>query len=468
MFNFDQLFKIIKSSRISLLLSLFFILSYMTELHAQPSLDSLTQVEQLSISNKAKPDYLLAAAEAVGLNLSIWAYDRYLYQVEWARISFNSVKTNLNTGFVWDADGFETNQFAHPYHGSLYFSAARSLGIDYWRAVPYPFMGSLMWELFFETEYPSINDFITTPLGGIILGETTFRLSNLILFSGKHGLLREIGAFIVSPMNGLNRLISGKEVHNMRIKNKNPQYHIALSAGLNGIIYNKDISSRLPHLYINFYMQYGRYAKIKRAYKPFDYFETEYGMSLSEYNNVIALNLNGMLYGMKLPRKLDIKGVYGFFQSFDYIHNRIYKTSANSLGIGFLSTKSFTEKISWDNTFIASIILMGGINSLYAYEADRDYNLGPGAKIQFNSILHLSESLKLFLKYNYLWIHPLSGPKGNDHIDILRVGSRFNLDYHHSFNLEFIFYDRWSFYKYHREQSNNIYALRVYYSYTID
>jgi hypothetical protein len=40
-----------------------------------------------------------------------------------------------------------------------------------------------MWEYLMENEWPSINDFITTPIGGVCLGEITFRLS------GKENLL---------------------------------------------------------------------------------------------------------------------------------------------------------------------------------------------------------------------------------------------------------------------------------------
>ena len=39
---------------------------------------------------------------------------------------------NLQSGFNWDDDVFGVNQVAHPYHGSLYFNAARSSGYDFW------------------------------------------------------------------------------------------------------------------------------------------------------------------------------------------------------------------------------------------------------------------------------------------------------------------------------------------------
>src|SRR5262249_19141380 len=67
-----------------------------------------------------------AGGEGPALELIPWAYDRYIADQEWARISTDTVKDNFDTGFVYDHDDFPTNQFGHPYHGSTFFNAARS------------------------------------------------------------------------------------------------------------------------------------------------------------------------------------------------------------------------------------------------------------------------------------------------------------------------------------------------------
>jgi hypothetical protein len=68
--------------------------------------------------------------------------------------------------------------FAHPFHGSLYFSAARTNGFNYWASVPFAIAGSFLWECCGETHPPSINDWIATSIGGAAIGETTYRLSS--------------------------------------------------------------------------------------------------------------------------------------------------------------------------------------------------------------------------------------------------------------------------------------------------
>ena len=99
---------------------------------------------------------------------------------DFAKISLHSIKHNIQNGFVWDNDQFSTNLFAHPYHGGLYFNAARSNGMNFWQSIPYSFCGSLMWETTCEIEPPAINDLMATTMGGVCIGEVTHRISNLV------------------------------------------------------------------------------------------------------------------------------------------------------------------------------------------------------------------------------------------------------------------------------------------------
>ena len=69
-----------------------------------------------------------------------------------------------------------------------------------------------MWELFMECEYPSTNDIIATPVGGMALGEVLYRASDLLLDDRKTGyerVGREVAAFSGSRMRGLPRVLSG-------------------------------------------------------------------------------------------------------------------------------------------------------------------------------------------------------------------------------------------------------------------
>ncbi len=142
-----------------------------------------------------------------------WAYTKYVTEGEWSNISFRTWFDNIKFPWQWDNNKFNNNQFAHPYHGSLYYNAGRANGYDFWESVPWAFGGSLMWELFGEVWAPSPNDLANTTLGGITLGEMLFRFSSLTLdneATGSDRVVREIGAGLINPVRGFNRLVRGE------------------------------------------------------------------------------------------------------------------------------------------------------------------------------------------------------------------------------------------------------------------
>ena len=144
-------------------------------------------------STMAQPEpkrYWQAAAEATGINVGVQLFDRYALNSDFAQTTLNSLKRNFTDGMVWDNDFFITNLFAHPYHGNLYFNAARSNGLSFWESAPYALGGSLMWEFLGETEPPAINDIIATTCGGIAIGEMTHRLSRTVLDDRDRGGIR--------------------------------------------------------------------------------------------------------------------------------------------------------------------------------------------------------------------------------------------------------------------------------------
>ena len=471
MTNFIRLRNTLKQLYFVYAIVLFYISLAFMSLHSQSSQFSLqnetisNSVPESVSSYKDTVNFLLPAVETFSLNILIWSFNRYARNVDWARISWETMVNNLKYGFVWDADGFETNQLGHPYTGALSFTAARSSGLNFWQSLPYPFAGSLMWEFFMEKEYPSMNDIITTPMSGIVLGETSFRISNLVLFSGEKNLFREVAAFILSPMNGFNRLVCGREMHSVRIHQKKPKYEVYFSAGSHGVFID-DISSKvLPHLYLNFRMIYGRYAKIRKNYKPFDYFETDVRLSLSATNYISSIFSSGMILGTNLSLSSDKRAVIGLFNSFDYLNTPIYKISAASVSAGIKTRHTLGNNFIWDNSFISSIIVMGGINSLYAIEVDRNYSLGPGTKNRFESTLNFKDKGNIYFRFKHYWIHPLSGAKGNEYVDIWMLGTSINFTSKHSIGIEFNEYDRWSKYRNYPNQTDNNIALRIFLTY---
>lgn len=74
---------------------------------------------------------------------------------------------------VIDDDMFVVNYIGHPYQGGFYYNTMRSQGASVLQSSLFCIGQSLVWEYVYEAgmEQPSIQDMITTPFIGIIVGE---------------------------------------------------------------------------------------------------------------------------------------------------------------------------------------------------------------------------------------------------------------------------------------------------------
>ena len=155
----------------------------------------------------------MAAGQVALLEVLPWSFSRYVSEAEFAFISIDSVRENLETGFTYDRDNFGTDQFSHPYHGSLFFGAARSNGYSFWESGAFALAGSFVWEVGMETEPPAFNDLVNTTLGGMDRGEIAHRLGTLLRDETARGgsrFWRELGAAAIDPMGAFNRLLRGE------------------------------------------------------------------------------------------------------------------------------------------------------------------------------------------------------------------------------------------------------------------
>ena len=161
---------------------------------------------------------VVAVLYVLASNVFINRFDTWVLNVHdpaegyWARVSPRSWSDNIHSGWVWDTDNFGINMFGHPYQGGAYFRSGRTNGLNFWESVPLAFLGSAQWEFFGETTKPSLNDFYNTGFGGIIVGETVYRLVMLIRDNQARGagrVLRELAAFPLDPAGGLQRLVEG-------------------------------------------------------------------------------------------------------------------------------------------------------------------------------------------------------------------------------------------------------------------
>jgi hypothetical protein len=119
---------------------------------AQDSLHRLANRDTLPVKN-----FKRAATELLIAQVLPWSWNNFVRKADFAHINFKSIGKNLKfRSWEWDDNSFNTNQFSHPYHGSLYFSSFRTNGYSFWQSAPAALVGSFMWETAGETHPPAI------------------------------------------------------------------------------------------------------------------------------------------------------------------------------------------------------------------------------------------------------------------------------------------------------------------------
>ena len=378
--------------------------------------------------------YWQAAAEATGINVGVQLFDRYALNSDFAQTTLNSLKRNFTDGMVWDNDFFITNLFAHPYHGNLYFNAARSNGLNFWESAPYALGGSLMWEFLGETEPPAINDVIATTCGGIAIGEMTHRLSRTVLDDRDRGgsrFLREAAATIINPIQGLHRIFSGDA---WRVRRDHYRYHdfskipvdMSFSVGWRYLADNGALFRGIHAPYVNITLMYGTPVDGERHTTPYDFFDLEMNAAFGGGQPFVnTLNIVGRLWSTPILDKKDMAGEFGIYQHFNYYDAKPiedgseltpYRISeAAGFGPGFILSLPQTGAMTkLEQRIFTSGILLGGTKSDYFNVIERDYNMGSGFSVKSKTQIEFGKFGRFMLNAKYFRIYTWKGYEDKD------------------------------------------------------
>jgi hypothetical protein len=278
--------------------------------------------------------------------------------------------------WVVDNDQFSVNQFLHPYSGSIYYGFARSAGLTFWESFLYSVGGSFLWEMGGETTQPSINDMIFTPIGGTFLGEPLFRMASLLLEidEGRPGFWRELGAAVISPPTGFNRLVFGNRFDTV-LPSYQPATFMRLQVGGTLTSSSQNVASSITeHGAVgDFAFTYGLPGKPEYRYaRPFDYFD--FHATAVTANTVESVNTRGLLFGQTYASGEDRRGVWGLFGSYDYISPQVFRVSSTALSLGTVWQSWLSRSIALQGTALAGAGY-GAAGSIQRSQ-DRDYHYG--------------------------------------------------------------------------------------------
>lgn len=436
----------------------------------------------------------LAAAEVVAANLGILAVDYYVLDADFAKVTWRTVGRNFSPlKWYWDSDIFRTNLLLHPYHGSIYYNAARSNGLDFYESIPFAVGGSLMWEIAGEMEQPSVNDFLATSVSGLAIGEVIHRLAERVYDNRSRGaerVAREIVGALLNPAGGFTRLVTGNTFRlgsapssDLQARQLPLDFSVTLGARLLGTN-----QGGKPHRYggtLNFGFVYGSPVEPANS-RPYDFFRANIGFDLSGGESMVGnLNIIGQIRQWMLADTGASRLSLGIYQHFDYyatdsIHGKTpYKVSeAASVGAG-LAWRRLTHGVSLSEELYVNGVLLGGALSDYRENRyRRDYSVGSGYSLKSITELGVGRWLRARLladmKHLFSWHgyededpakkyieYSVMGDRGNVVSLLLRPSLELSLNRHWGVETSAFLVFRDFHYKYHPDVSSTAYDYRL-------
>lgn len=417
----------------------------------------------------SKKRFGTAVIEMAVLEFIPWALARWGRTWEdpaddWSRGSPETWWRNISYGWEYDGDNFETNFFAHPYHGNLFFNAGRSNGYGFWESSAFALTGSALWEFFGETFRPAFNDWIMTGVDGTNLGEMLFRLSTMVTdntASGSKRLWSEIFGALISPVRGFNRLVSGDAFHSY----PNPEWrrpkemYFFLEAGARRL--DKAGNALGPEgVYEGIFAMELHYGNPFRTNAPFSFFKLNLTIATGE-PNLTRLDSDAFLFGYKLKKTESVEHRFDIY--LDYNYNNIFQFVPEEIdtvaygGILFGSTTVYPHllsrfKIGEKTDIITQVgvnaILMGATpNDYYSDVEGRNYDFGPGVGVRLVAALKTGHWEYLKFYYYSAWIFTMSEPADSrHHIHVLEASTSLPLTDYFAVGFGAMIYWRNSFY----------------------
>jgi hypothetical protein len=332
---------------------------------------------------------VLATGEALGFGLLLNQYDYYFIDKQTYRVTSSTIRRNLRGPFVLDNDPYAINQFLHPYQGATFFGIGRATGEDYWTSLGYSFGGSLAWEIAGEATRPSLNDLISTGIGGAFLGEPLFRMASLLVERGgeEPAAWREWMAALISPPLAFNRLFVGGRYRKPFASRDAPVFAtLGLGFANTNYLRGQGVSQvfRPNEAVADFRMVYGMPGKDGYEYaRPFDHFDFRFTASTA--NTFESIMSRGLLTGKRYGAGGDAyRGVWGLWGSYDYIAPQLYRVSSTALALGTAAQWWWSDSLVVQATALGGVGYAAGGTIRGAGERDYHYGAAPQALLEID------------------------------------------------------------------------------------
>ena len=339
------------------------------------------------------------------------------------RVTQDSIRRNLRSGWGTDRDPFDINQLGHPVQGAMYHGFARSAGLGYWPSLGMTFAGSALWEIAGERTRPSRNDQVASGIGGTFLGEALFRMSNLVLERGG-GLprfWREAAAAAIAPSAGFNRLVFGDRAGSV-FSSHDATYFSRLEFGYSGSAsHSLGISKaefKRNEAQLGFAIDYGMPGSPGYTYtRPFDYFAFQ--TTVSSANGIENVLTRGLLIGQPYELGAKVRGVWGLYGSYDYIAPQTFRVSTTALSIGSTAQWWLGESLALQGSALVGVGY-AAVGTTRGRIDDRDYNYGVAPQALLALRLTHGDRLALDLTAREYFVSNVASGTSGGHDNIVR------------------------------------------------
>jgi hypothetical protein len=387
-----------------------------------------------------KKGYSRAALEITSLNVTLWAFSRYINPRPWSKISFKSIFKNLRSQFYMDIDTYRMNKLAHPYHGAIHYSMGRANGLSFLESTICSTFGSYTWEVFLESIRPSSNDLVLNTLGGITLGEVLFKIGDLLLDENSTGLertLRRSLAFIINPAYGIKALLGqSSEIGNHQQKH---YYDLSMPFGAYSVPSNK------PGFLIAADLEYKDYLRNDfSGVSPYDWFSLDCRLGIQD-NSIRhgEIFTTGIIAGKRIKN-----GLAGLFGVFDYIESNFAdRLSAIGMGPGLVTVFVSDSNLFFNSSGVLSLIYGGSSPSIdsenghFGTKVDDPYYSGPGmlgkVKLEFGK----KNFGSIETGFSHYWVHSIY-TDADEFLAILSLNIKYDLSDKSQLSLGYDYYLR--------------------------
>jgi hypothetical protein len=359
---------------------------------------------------------VLPVVEVAGLQALVMSWNSQVGRAPWAEVTPRSIERNLQSSWVMDDNAYFVNQLGHPYQGTFAYTAARSAGLGFWTSMAFPFAASAAWEVAGETERPALNDQLTTTIGGVVLGEILFRLSDWVRGDGRSGW-RMIPATLLSPMTSVNR---GLGVGGARERPAAARVELQVGGlvapGAIPTAQGQVLARPAPLLGVRVRSGTPGYPDSSFE-RPFDHFDLKAALAPSD-QTYLSLNARGLVVGATLGGVGEPgAALWGLWLGFDLESPGARRVSTSTVGVGITGRQVLGDGLELDGTAIGSAVLLGAAGLVDRPEgSDRDYRMGPGAQSLLELGLDAGGRLHAALEARHVLIFGAGGQGGHDQL----------------------------------------------------